>query len=148
MRNQLQNARRVVIKAGTSILTSSRSGLFSNQSLQRLGSQILKLVDQKKEVVLVSSGAIACGMEAHHMTKRPKEMALLQACAAIGQGKLMHAYEKMFSRKGLHTAQLLLTRDGLETRKRFLMARQTLKTLLQMKDENARMTVLPIVNEN
>lgn len=148
MRDPLQTVRRLVIKAGTSILTSPRNGLFSNQSLKRLGAQILQLVDQKKEVVLVSSGAIACGMEACRMIKRPKEMPLLQACAAIGQGKLMHAYEKLFSKRGLHAAQLLLTRDGLETRKRFLMARQTLKTLLQMKDANGRMTVLPIINEN
>lgn len=99
------------------------------------------MIQRKKEVVLVSSGAIAFGMEVAGTERRPKEMPRLQACAAIGQGKLMHAYEEFFSRRGLHTAQVLLTRDALESRKRFLAARQTMEELF-------RMHVLPIVNEN
>ena len=140
MRNLLKTRKRIVVKAGTSILTSS-GGRISGKNLERLGSQLLEFMRQKKEIVLVSSGAIAYGMESAGFAKRPKEMPRLQACAAIGQGKLMYAYENFFSRHGVHTAQILLTRDGLETRSRFLAARQTLEELFKMK-------ALPIVNEN
>lgn len=132
--------RRIVVKAGTTTLTST-DGNFSLERLERLGEEMLTLRDRKMEVVLVSSGAIARGMEVMNLVKRPKEMAKLQACAAIGQGKLIHDYEKFFSRKGIHTAQILLTRDGLEIRDRFLKARQTFQELLKMK-------ILPVVNEN
>ncbi|HXV27857.1 MAG TPA: glutamate 5-kinase, partial [bacterium] len=132
--------KRIVIKAGTSILTS-RDGKFSSGNLTRLGTEISRLYHKKKQIVLVSSGAIALGMEASGLTHRPTEMASLQACAAVGQGKLMHAYEKFFAKRGIHSAQLLLTRDGLEDRGRFLKARRTLEELIKMK-------TLPIVNEN
>lgn len=140
MNSHLKNCRKIVIKAGTSILTSA-GGNFSAQLLANLGSQILKLVRDKKQVVLVSSGAIALGMEVTGVKQRPKEMPHLQACAAIGQGKLMHAYEQFFSKHRLHTAQVLLTRDALENQSRFLNARRTLQELLKR-------GVLPIVNEN
>lgn len=140
MRNLLKNCQRIAIKAGTSILTSS-GGKISDANLERLGHQVLRLMRQKKQIVLVSSGAIAYGMESSRLKKRPKEMPKLQACAAIGQGKLMTAYERYFSRHGVHTAQVLLTRDGLEDRQRFLAARHTLRELFRMK-------ALPIVNEN
>lgn len=140
MRELLKQSQRVVVKAGTSILTSAE-GHFSAKSMERLGRELVGLLRRKKEVVLVSSGAIALGMEAAGLKQRPKEMPRLQACAAIGQGKLMHAYEQFFLKRGIHTAQLLLTRDGLEDRVRFLRARQTLEELLRLK-------TLPIVNEN
>lgn len=140
MHDRLKNCRRVVIKAGTSILTG-KDGRFSSSHLARLGEQILSLRAQKKEVVLVSSGAIGLGMEIAGCKKRPKKMAQLQACAAIGQGKLMHAYEQFFSKRGVHTAQILLTRDGLEDRERFLRASGAVAEILKMK-------ILPIVNEN
>lgn len=136
----LKECQRIVVKAGTSILTSE-VGEISPANLARLGHEILHLRDQQRQVVLVSSGAIAFGMEAAGMKRRPKTMAALQACAAIGQGKLMHAYETFFSSKGIATAQILLTRDGFEDRTRFLAARRTLAELLKMK-------ALPIVNEN
>ena len=140
MRETLKKCERIVIKAGTSILTGKK-GLISDKNLGRLGNEILKLIKQKKQVVLVSSGAIAFGMEAAGRQDRPKEMPQLQACAAIGQGKMMHAYEQVFSKKKIHTAQLLLTRDGMEARPRFLAARHTLEELFKMK-------ALPIANEN
>ncbi len=140
MREILKKSRRIVIKAGTSILTG-KDGKISSRNLERLGLDILALRKQKKEVVLVSSGAIAFGMEAINHTDRPKEMPELQACAAIGQGRMMHAYEKFFSAKKVLTAQILLTRDGLEARPRFLAARRTFQELFARK-------VLPIVNEN
>ncbi len=132
--------KRIVIKAGTSILASG-GGSFSPKNLARLGTEIIALARKKRQIVLVSSGAIALGMEVSGIPERPKKMASLQACAAIGQGKLMHAYEQFFAKRGVHTAQILLTRDGLEDRSRFLKARQTLEELLKMK-------TLPIVNEN
>ncbi len=140
MRDFLKQTKRLVIKAGTSILTSS-SGHIAESHLEKLGSQIVDLLKNKRETVLVSSGAIAFGMQSIELTERPKEMPRLQACAAIGQGKLMRAYEEYFSKKGIHTAQILLTRDGLEKRDRFLAARNTFRELFRMK-------VLPVVNEN
>jgi len=140
MSTRVKNARRIVVKIGTSILTT-REGLFSRRHLALFCRDVQELVQQGKEVVLVSSGAIGLGMGVAKMKRRPKRMAQLQACAAIGQGKLMHAYESFFSKSGMHTAQLLLTRDGLEMRSRFLRASQTLHELL-------RLRVIPIVNEN
>ena len=139
MRNFLKESRRIVIKAGTSILTTD--GQISEKNMEQLAAEIALLLKSGRQVVLVSSGAIAFGMEALGQKTRPKEMPRLQACAAVGQGKMMHAYERVFSKKGIDTAQLLLTRDGLEVRPRFLAARRTLEELFKMK-------ALPIVNEN
>ncbi|MDP3919525.1 MAG: glutamate 5-kinase [Candidatus Omnitrophota bacterium] len=140
MRDRLKTCRRIVIKVGTSILTS-RKGRFTPRSVTRLVAEVSSLWRHQKEVVLVSSGAIALGMEVGKLRRRPRKMDQLQACAAMGQGKLMHAYEQSFSRRGMHSAQLLLTRDGLEQRNRYLCVRQTLSALLEMK-------VVPIINEN
>lgn len=139
-RESLKVARRIVLKAGTSILTSSK-GLFSRSAIARLGKEILPLLHSRREVVLVSSGAIASGMKTLGLEHRPTELKKLQACASIGQGKLMHAYEEFFSRQGVHTAQILLTRDVLEVRDRFLNAKRTLSELFSL-------GILPIVNEN
>jgi len=131
--------KRVVVKIGSSILSSS-GGAFSQLSHANLCRQILRLMSDH-EMVVVSSGAIALGMQVTQRKKRPKLMRELQACAAIGQGKLMNAYETFFAKKGKHTAQILLTRDGLEERERFLNARATLETLIAQ-------NILPVVNEN
>ena len=140
MRASLKKCGRIVVKAGTSILTGEDDRI-SGKNLARVGSEILELIRQKKQPVLVSSGAIAFGMQAAGLKRRPQSMAPLQACAAIGQGKLMQAYEYFFSSRGVHAAQLLLTRDGLETPKRFLAARHTFEELFRMK-------AVPVVNEN
>lgn len=140
MHDRLVSAKRIVIKIGTSILKTRRES-FSRKEHERVCREILTLIRDKKRPVLVSSGAIALGMKTCGLKKRPKEMAGLQACAAIGQGKLMHAYEGFFAKKKVHTAQVLLTRDGLEDRKRFLCARNAMQKLLDM-------DILPIVNEN
>lgn len=131
---------RIVIKAGTSILSDAR-GNFSQAKLADLCQEITQLLHLQKKIVLVSSGAIGLGMQLLKLKTRPKRIPILQACASMGQGKLMHAYEKCFSKKGIHTAQMLLTRDGLENRDRFLNARNTLESLIRIK-------ALPIVNEN
>ena len=140
MSERFKTTRRIVLKAGTSILTS-RQGVFSAKAIERLGRGILSLARLNRETVLVSSGAIALGMQTLGLKHRPDELRKLQASAAVGQGKLMHAYEDFFSKEGLHTAQILLTRDGLEVRSRFLNAKRTL-------DELFSLGILPIVNEN
>lgn len=140
MSDRVKKSKRICIKAGTSMLTD-KQGFFCPELLSGLGGEILSLIGEGREVVLVSSGAIGLGMEVAGFKRRPKIMADLQACAAVGQGKLMHAYEQFFSKRGIHTAQILLTRDGLEGRERFLRASRTMEALLKMK-------VLPIVNEN
>lgn len=140
MPDRVCRAQKIVVKIGTSIL-KTRGESFSTREHARVCQEVHALIQRGRRPVLVSSGAIALGMKSCGFKKRPKEMAELQACAAIGQGKLMHAYESFFAPKGVHTAQLLLTRDGLEDRKRFLCARDTLDTLLKL-------NILPIVNEN
>ncbi|HOW59713.1 MAG TPA: glutamate 5-kinase [Candidatus Omnitrophota bacterium] len=140
MPERIRHAKKIVIKIGTSILKSQKES-FSRKEHHRVCQEIYALIKKGYQPVLVSSGAIALGMKSCGFKKRPKSMAELQACAAIGQGKLMHAYESFFAKRKVHTAQLLLTRDGLEDRKRFLCARNTLVSLLKM-------NVLPIVNEN
>ena len=140
MSERICRAQKIVIKIGTSIL-KTRGESFSYREHTRVCQEVYGLMRKGRRPVLVSSGAIALGMKSCGFQKRPKVMAELQACAAIGQGKLMHAYESFFVKKKVHTAQLLLTRDGLEDRKRFLCARNTLETLLKL-------GILPIVNEN
>lgn len=140
MRNQLRTAKRIVIKVGTSILTSEK-GRISKASIARIARPMLELLENSREAVIVSSGAIAFGMQALGLKKRPAAMARLQASAAIGQGKMMHAYEDFFAAHGRLAAQILLTRDGLENRTRFLTARRTFFDLFKI-------GAIPIVNEN
>lgn len=141
MRSYLTNVNKIAIKAGTSILSSKKSGRILPSHIERLALQVSLVAKAKKKVVLVSSGSIAYGMQVLKLKKRPTVMSKLQACASIGQGKLVQAYESFFSKRGLHAAQILLTRDGLEHRQRFLSARNTLEELLSM-------GVVPVVNEN
>ena len=140
MRETLRSSRRVVIKIGTSILTSKK-GLISRPVFERLAAEIACLRQSQKQVTLVSSGAIAFGMEIQGFQKRPKLLSQLQACAAVGQNQLMQTYAEAFSKKKMTTAQILLTRDGLEDRGRFLASRHTFTELFKM-------GALPIVNEN
>ena len=131
---------RLVVKVGTGILTSDGSRL-STAKIEPLVQQLATLRAQKKQVILVSSGAIAAGMAVLGLKQRPKKLEQLQACAAIGQGKLMAAYDALFEKHGLNVAQVLLTHDDLRSRQRHLNAR---KTLLQLLDDG----VIPIINEN
>lgn len=140
MRPQLKKAKRWVIKVGTSSLTTPE-GHFSYHQLENIVSQVVMLIHRKIQIILVSSGAIALGMDTLKHSKRPKSLPTLQACAAIGQGKLMKAYEAAFSTSGFHAAQILLTRDGLEDHERYVNARNTVEELLKM-------GAVPVVNEN
>jgi len=137
---RLASAKRLVVKVGSALVTNNGAGL----DLAAIGDwarQISTLRDQGKEVVLVSSGAIACGMQRLGWEKRPKSVHELQAAAAVGQMGLAQVYDSAFLDHRLHTAQILLTHDDLADRKRYLNARSTLTTLLAL-------GVVPIINEN
>ena len=136
----LGHARRIVIKLGTGLLTDEANRL-SPAKIEALAGQLAALHRQEKQLLLVSSGAIAAGMGALGLERRPKQLPELQAAAAIGQSKLMALYDEVFSRCGIQVAQVLLTHDDLKNRTRHLNARNTLETLL------AR-NVVPVINEN
>ena len=139
-KTRLANAKRLVVKVGSALVTNNGAGLDLD-AINDWARQIGALRKQGKEVVLVSSGAIACGMQRLGWSKRPKSVHELQAAAAVGQMGLVQVYEGAFSSYGLHTAQILLTHDDLADRKRYLNARSTLVTLLEL-------GVVPIINEN
>ena len=139
-RAQIPATRRWIVKIGSALLTRDGAGLDP----EVLGPWIAQMAAQRaagRELVLVSSGAVAQGMARMGWRQRPQALHELQAAAAIGQMGLIRAYEDGFSRHGLHTAQVLLTRDDLADRKRYLNARSTLRTLLAI-------GVVPVVNEN
>lgn len=137
---RIAEARRIVIKVGSALVTNNGEGL-DLAAIDEWARQINLLRQRGREVVLVSSGAIACGMQRLGRKKRPKSVHELQACAAVGQMGLVQVYETAFSKHGLHTAQVLLTHDDLADRTRYLNARSTLTTLLEL-------GVVPIINEN
>jgi len=133
-------ARRLVVKVGSSLVTAEGRGI-DHAAVGRWAEEIAGLRRAGKEIVLVSSGAIAEGMQRLGWTTRPAAMHELQAAAAVGQMGLVQAYEAAFSRFGLHTAQILLTHEDLADRRRYLNARSTLLTLIGL-------GVVPIINEN
>ena len=137
---RIAEAKRLVIKVGSALVTNNGEGLDLN-AINEWARQIAQLRHDNRDVVLVSSGAIACGMQRLGWKKRPSSVHQLQACAAVGQMGLVQVYESAFARHGLHTAQVLLTHDDLADRKRYLNARSTLTTLLEL-------GVVPIINEN
>lgn len=136
----LTKAHRLVIKVGTSTLTYS-TGKLNLYQIERLVREITDLKNQGREVILVTSGAIGAGMGKMGLAEKPKAMPEKQALAAIGQGILMHMYEKLFGELGQVVAQILLTKDDVVHRVRYLNARNTILTLL-------RMGAIPIINEN
>lgn len=139
-REPVKAAARLVVKLGTGVLTDSRK-LIDPAQLEQIVAQVAALRKAGKEVVLVTSGAIGAGMGALGFASRPTDLAEKQACAAVGQTRLMGVYEKMFAAHGLNVAQVLLTHEDLEHHERHLNARNTLVTLL-------RCGVVPIINEN
>ncbi|MCA1857537.1 glutamate 5-kinase [Massilia oculi] len=136
----LQQASRIIVKVGSSLVTDEGRGL-DHAAIARWAAQIAALRAMRKEVVLVSSGAIAEGMLRLGFTRRPTDIHELQACAAVGQMGLAQIYETSFHGHGVKTAQVLLTHADLADRERYLNARSTLTTLL-------RLGVVPIINEN
>ncbi len=135
----LKPVKRVVVKVGSGVLTA-REGL-NTTAIRHLTTEICALRKRGIEVILVSSGAIASGLKKIGFSKRPQSVSQQQAMAAVGQPSLMLAYEKTFNRHGYKVAQVLLTRDDLTHRRRYLNARNTLFTLLSW-------NIIPIINEN
>ena len=140
MTTALKEARRVVVKIGSSLLTNAGAGL-DRSAIADWSHQITGLRGRGLEVIVVSSGAIAEGMKRLGWAKRPSAVNELQAAAAVGQMGLVQMWESCFAERGLHTAQVLLTHEDLGHRRRYLNARTTLKSLLAL-------GVVPIINEN
>lgn len=137
---RLTNAKRLVVKVGSALVTNNGTGLDLN-AIGDWARQIATLRAQGREIILVSSGAVACGVQRLGWGRRPKTVHEKQAAAAVGQAGLVEAYEAAFGKHGVHTAQILLTHDDLADRKRYLNARSTLTTLLGL-------GIVPIINEN
>ncbi|MEA3187397.1 MAG: glutamate 5-kinase [Chthoniobacter sp.] len=133
---------RIVLKFGSGILASARGNSLDEGQFKRLAAEVAALVQTGHECVLVSSAAVAAGMRSLGLKERPTELSTSQACAAIGQSKLMQLYATVFAGHGLDVAQLLLTHGDLDSRTRNRNARNTLERLLACKN------VVPIINEN
>lgn len=136
----LRDAKRVVVKVGTSTLAHGTGKLNLNR-MEQLVRELVDLQNQGREVVLVTSGAVGIGLGRLGLLKRPVSIIDRQAVAAVGQGLLMQVYEKLFAEYGQIVAQVLLTRSDISDRKRYLNARNTILTLLKYR-------VVPIINEN
>jgi glutamate 5-kinase len=139
-RIDIQASRRWVIKIGSTLLTSDGRGL-DLEAMRAWVAQLVSLREQGIECIVVSSGAVAEGMQRLGWQQRPHEVHALQAAAAVGQMGLVQSWESCFKAHAIHTAQVLLTHDDLSNRKRYLNARSTLRELL-------RLGVVPVVNEN
>lgn len=138
-KSMVAKVRRVVIKVGSAVLTTAHG--LNTEVVESIAEDICALIAEKRQVLLVSSGAIASGMRKMGMAKKPDSVSQKQALAAVGQSLLMMAYEEAFGRRGQKVAQILITRDDLAHRRRYLNARNTILTLLAWK-------IVPIINEN
>jgi len=137
----ITKAKRVVIKVGSAVLTGAGEGL-DQKRIEQLAGEVTAIMEGGREVILVSSGAIAAGLAKLGLKKtKGMPLPLKQAAAAVGQSGLMWMYEKTFGSRGRKVAQVLLTREDLSNRARFLNARNTLSTLLEY-------GVVPVINEN
>jgi len=132
--------RRLVVKIGSAVLTTVR-GTLNYRRIRHLADQICAICDQGRETIVVSSGAIAAGVVELGLDARPSTMPELQASAAVGQSRLIHTYNESFRRHGRHVGQVLLSREDMEDRGRFLNTRNTLRSLVSL-------GCVPIINEN
>ena len=139
-REQLQQAKRIIVKVGTSTLNYA-TGKLNIEKIELLVRELSDLSNQGREIILVSSGAVGAGIERLKKTQRPKTIPEKQALAAVGQGILMHLYEKLFAEYGQTVAQVLLTKENSRQYSQFINSRNALLTLLDM-------GVIPIINEN
>ena len=139
-RSSLANAHRIVIKLGTHVVTRDGATLAVDR-LMDLVDSVARLRKAGRDVLLVSSGAVSMGMRALGLKERPRSLGLRQACAAVGQGHLMHVYAGAFAQRGVTAAQVLLTEQDLGDRDRALCVRTTLMRLLEL-------GTVPILNEN
>jgi glutamate 5-kinase len=144
MRNNLNHffsqAQRVVVKVGTGVLTND-DGCLDVDKIKSLSFEISQLIDKEKEIILVSSGAMAAGVKKIGLSKRPNNIPGRQASCAVGQAALIMEYERSFGKYEKKVAQILLTSDDLYNRKRYLNARNTIYTLLSW-------NITPVINEN
>jgi glutamate 5-kinase len=140
-RPEWRNARRVVVKIGSALLTDRSSGTLKEPWLEAIGDDVAALRRDNRDVILVSSGAIALGRRALNLEPRALRLEEAQAAAAVGQINLAHAYQTVFRKRGLTTAQILVTPGDTEERRRYLNARNTIETLLKL-------GAVPVVNEN
>lgn len=141
MRETLKDKKRIVVKVGTSTITHSETGGLDYVKLEKMIRILTDLKNQGKEVVLVSSGAIAVGRQALGMKEKPAERSKKQACAAVGQSRLMMVYQRLFSEYNQVTAQILMTKYTIVEDNSRHNAQNTFRELLDM-------GVIPIVNEN
>jgi glutamate 5-kinase len=141
VRNKIvSRAKKIIVKIGTNALTDS-AGQLDVRMISSMANQVFALVQTGKDVVIVSSGAIGAGMGVLGLKTRPKELPLLQASAAVGQGRLMQIFEKTFSKHNLHVGQVLVTRADFVDRRRYINIERTLNALSELR-------VIPIINEN
>lgn len=140
LRQGMENAQRIIVKVGTSTLYYP-TGKLNIQRIETLVREIADLVNRGKEIILVSSGAVGAGMERMKLDKRPTDIPAKQALAAIGQGVLMHIYEKLFAELGQTVAQVLLTKENARRYSQYNHSRNALLQLLKF-------GVVPIINEN
>jgi len=139
-RRALPKVKRLVVKVGSGLISAPGQGLLPDR-IGALADELAALAKDGREVVVVSSGAIAAGMARLGLTQRPRSIPEKQAAAAVGQSALMWHYEQAFARHGIRVAQVLVTQEDISARPRYLNARNTLQVLL-------RFRVVPVVNEN
>src|SRR5215471_6117914 len=139
-REQVANARRVVIKLGTNVVMRD-DGRLALSRIYGIAESVARLREQGRDVLMVSSGAVGLGMERIGLAARPTELSQIQACAAIGQSRLMAIYDDAFDKLGFRTAQVLLTEDDFRDTVRYSNLRSTLVSLLAL-------GVIPVINEN
>jgi glutamate 5-kinase len=137
----LTSARRIVVKVGSALLVDQETGQLNRTWLETLIADLLRLRERNQQVILVSSGAIALGRRHLKLAKGPLRLEESQAAAAVGQIRLAHAYKDLLEEKGVTVAQVLLTLEDSERRRRYLNARATLEALLEL-------GALPVINEN
>src|SRR5256885_2499457 len=134
--------RRILLKFGSGILTRPRANALDDKQFCRLTTDVAQLVRNGCECIIVSSGAVAAGMRVVGLKERPLDLTTGQACAAVGQSRMMHLYASMFAKHQLNVAQLLLTHSDLDSRTRHQNAKNTLRRLLDCKN------VEQVINEN
>ena len=133
---------RIVLKFGSGILANPKGNTVDERQFTRLSAEVAELVKSGHECLIVSSGAVAAGLGVLGLKDRPEDLAVRQACAAVGQSKLMQLYATMFAAHGLNVAQLLLTHGDLDSRTRYANARNTIERLFEQR------CVVPIINEH
>jgi glutamate 5-kinase len=134
--------KRIVIKFGSGILTKPSGNSINTAQFRRLTADLAEMVRVGHQIILVSSGAVGAGLVLLGLRERPKDLPTIQACAAVGQSRLMRLYETQLTRYDLHAAQLLLSHQDIDSRTRYQNARNTLERLLRFRN------VIPVINEN